>query len=67
MMERSTVLPVGTEGITVSYLEVDYESCSIYEIKFESTCFGMKYGSVFMFSILILFLLFICKSRCSQF
>jgi hypothetical protein len=66
-MERSAVFPVGTEGITVSYPEVDQESCSIYKIKFESTCVGMKYGPVFMFSILILFLLFICKSRCNQF
>jgi hypothetical protein len=57
-MEASAVFPMGTECTTVSYLEVDYESCSIYEIKFENTCVRMKYGPVFMFSFLILFLLF---------
>jgi hypothetical protein len=58
-MERSAVFPVGTECTAVSYLEVDHESCGIYEIKFESTCVRMKYGPVVMFSFLILFLLFI--------
>jgi len=67
-MERSEVFPVETEYTTVSYLEVDYEY-SIYEIKFESTCVRMKHGPVFMFSflLLILFLLFMCRSWRNQF
>ena len=56
MMERTAEFLVGTECTTVSYLEVDYESCSIYEIKFVNTCVRMKYRPVFKFLFLILFL-----------
>ena len=67
MMERSAVFLVGMECINFSYLEVYYENCSLYEIKFESTCVRMKHVPVIMFSFLILCLLLISRSWRNQF
>ena len=66
-MEKPAVFPVGKECTNFSYLEVYYENCRLYEIKFGSICVRMKYVPVFVFSFLISFLLLISKSWRNQF